>query len=149
MSSLLGMIAKPNVWEPGGTYQQSAAGWLFFSLLVVENWLPFCLLNWPEYVIVHPPCTSTFQPVLQIHEILCAEPWLIDQWPSRCKKKIFSQRFFCLLLFEGPFTSFFKEKKSKEVCIFFLKVTGRLVIWTFGNWTFTVVIWRFGSLDLW
>jgi hypothetical protein len=31
------------------------------------------------------------------------------------KKLIFSAKFFCLLLFEGTFKSFFKDKKSKEV----------------------------------
>jgi hypothetical protein len=31
------------------------------------------------------------------------------------KKLIFSYNFFCLLLFEAKFTSFFKEKKSKRV----------------------------------
>jgi hypothetical protein len=30
------------------------------------------------------------------------------------KKLIFIKRFFCLLLFEGTFTSFFKYKKSKS-----------------------------------
>jgi hypothetical protein len=33
------------------------------------------------------------------------------QWPSRCQQKFFS-KFFCLVLFEGTFTSFFKDKKS-------------------------------------
>jgi len=31
------------------------------------------------------------------------------------KKLIFNTKFFCLLLFEGTFTSFFKDKKSKRV----------------------------------
>jgi hypothetical protein len=30
------------------------------------------------------------------------------------KKLIFFIKFFCLLLFEGAFTSFFKDKKSKR-----------------------------------
>jgi hypothetical protein len=30
------------------------------------------------------------------------------------KKQIFDTIFFCLLLFEGTFTSFFKDKKSKR-----------------------------------
>jgi hypothetical protein len=30
-------------------------------------------------------------------------------------KLIFEHNFFCLLLLEGTFTSFFKEKKSKRV----------------------------------
>jgi hypothetical protein len=29
-------------------------------------------------------------------------------------KKLFFKKFFCLLLFEGTFTSFFKDKSSKE-----------------------------------
>ncbi len=39
-------------------------------------------------------------------------------WPSRCQKKtIYLSQFFLLtvLLFEGTFTSFFKDKKSKRV----------------------------------
>jgi hypothetical protein len=28
-------------------------------------------------------------------------------------KKLFKKKFFCLLLFDGTFTSFFKDKKSK------------------------------------
>jgi hypothetical protein len=31
------------------------------------------------------------------------------------KKLIFLHNFFCLLLFEGTFTLFFKDKKSKRV----------------------------------
>jgi hypothetical protein len=30
------------------------------------------------------------------------------------KKQIWLKKFFCLLLFEGAFTSFFKDKKSKR-----------------------------------
>jgi hypothetical protein len=30
------------------------------------------------------------------------------------KKLIFEHNFFCLLLFEATFSSFFKDKKSKE-----------------------------------
>jgi hypothetical protein len=33
------------------------------------------------------------------------------------QKLIFLMKFFCLLLFEGTFTSFFKDKKSKTVRI--------------------------------
>jgi hypothetical protein len=54
--------------------------------------------------------------------------WLVDpdpdpgsgscyfsHWPSRCQQKTnFWHNFFCLLLFEGTFTSFFKDKKSKR-----------------------------------
>ncbi len=36
-------------------------------------------------------------------------------WPSRCQQKTnLKKMFFCLLLFEGTFTSFFKDKKSKR-----------------------------------
>jgi hypothetical protein len=31
------------------------------------------------------------------------------------KKTIYQNKFFCILLFEGTFTSFFKGKKSKKV----------------------------------
>jgi hypothetical protein len=37
------------------------------------------------------------------------------QWPSRGQRKlILFKKFFCLLLFEGTFTSLFKDKKSKK-----------------------------------
>ncbi len=37
-------------------------------------------------------------------------------WPPRSQPKTnFLHNFFCLLLFEGTFTSFFKDKKSKRV----------------------------------
>ncbi len=36
-------------------------------------------------------------------------------WPSRCQQKnTLKKKFFCILLFEGTFTSFFKGKKSKR-----------------------------------
>ncbi len=51
-------------------------------------------------------------------------PWLIDQDTDPAilvndlqdanKKQIFKNKFFCLLLYEGTFTSFFKDKKSKR-----------------------------------
>ncbi len=34
------------------------------------------------------------------------------QWPSRCQQIII---YFCLLLLEGTFTSFFTEKRQKEI----------------------------------
>jgi hypothetical protein len=35
--------------------------------------------------------------------------------PSRSQQKqIFVKKFFCILLFEGKFPSFFKDKKSKR-----------------------------------
>jgi hypothetical protein len=33
---------------------------------------------------------------------------------QEANKKIILKKFFCLLLFEGTFTSFFKDKKSKR-----------------------------------
>jgi hypothetical protein len=36
-------------------------------------------------------------------------------WPPRSQQKTnFFYKFFCILLFEGTFTSFFKDKKSKK-----------------------------------
>jgi hypothetical protein len=43
------------------------------------------------------------------------------------KKRILKQKFFCPLLFEGKFTSFFKDKKSKRS----LKTVGIKVFLTF------------------
>ncbi len=36
------------------------------------------------------------------------------QWSSRCKQKLIFSNRFCLLLFEGKFTSFFKNKKHSQ-----------------------------------
>ncbi len=58
------------------------------------------------------------RPVLRIHGILV---WIRIRnrgsiWPSRCEQKtIFCKQFFYLLLFDGTFTSFFKDKGSKRV----------------------------------
>jgi hypothetical protein len=38
--------------------------------------------------------------------------FIIDLQDS--KKKLITKKFFCILLFEGTFTSFFKDKKSKR-----------------------------------
>ncbi len=35
-------------------------------------------------------------------------------WPSRCQQGTNFFRFFCLFLYEGTFTSFFKDKKVKK-----------------------------------
>jgi hypothetical protein len=40
--------------------------------------------------------------------------FIIDR-PDANKKLILKNKFFCVLLFEGTFTSFFKEKSQKEV----------------------------------
>ncbi len=36
------------------------------------------------------------------------------QWPSRRQQKTNLKKFYCILLLEGTFTSFFKDKKSKS-----------------------------------
>jgi hypothetical protein len=69
------------------------------------------------------------KPMLRIHEIL-GWIWIrgslpltnrsgscyFRHRPSRCQQKTnFLFYCFCLLLFEGTFTSFFKDKKSKRV----------------------------------
>ncbi len=69
-------------------------------------------------------------PVFRIYDIWCgsgfgsADPclWLMDtdhaifliELQDANKKQIKKKRFFCLLLFEGTFTSFNKDKKSKR-----------------------------------
>jgi hypothetical protein len=45
-------------------------------------------------------------------------------------KKIILKKFFCLLLFEGTFTSFFKDKKSKRS----YKAVGIKVLFTIFAW---------------
>ncbi len=75
---------------------------------------------------------SYLQTVLRIHDILvwirirgsmpltngsgCGSgSFYFHHWPSRCQQKTyFKKKFFCMLLFEGTFTSFFKGKKSKR-----------------------------------
>jgi hypothetical protein len=67
-------------------------------------------------------CETCFA-VLQIHDILgwirirgsmpLTNGFAIDLQDAS-KKLIFQQNFLCLLLFEATFTSFFKDKKSKE-----------------------------------
>jgi hypothetical protein len=39
--------------------------------------------------------------------------FIIDLQDAK-KKQIFLTMFFCILLFDGTFTSFFKDKKSKR-----------------------------------
>ncbi len=58
-------------------------------------------------------------------------------WPSRCQQKlIFVRKNFCFLLFEGTFTSFFKDKKLKgsyktvRFFLIFLLDDGRIRIHT-------------------
>ncbi len=73
-------------------------------------------------------CRRYIVPVLRIHDILVwirirgstpltngSGSFYFHHWPSRCQQKIFffKQVFFCILLFKGTFTSFFKDKKSK------------------------------------
>ncbi len=43
-----------------------------------------------------------------------SESFYFHHWPSRCQKKLIKKKFFCILIFEGTFTSFFKGKKSKK-----------------------------------
>jgi hypothetical protein len=40
---------------------------------------------------------------------------LVIDLQDASKKLTFQHHFICLLLFEGTFTSFFKDKKSKRV----------------------------------
>ncbi len=66
--------------------------------------------------------------VLRIHDILVwmrirgsmpltngSGSFYFHHWPSRCQQKTnFFTKFFCILLLEGTFTLFFKDKKSKK-----------------------------------
>jgi hypothetical protein len=60
------------------------------------------------------------------------------QWLTRCNKKSFFPKFFCLLLYEGAFTSVFINKMSKKShknsrnqgFLHFLLVYGRIRIRT-------------------
>jgi hypothetical protein len=42
------------------------------------------------------------------------DPAIIIIYFEDANKKLFFSMFFCLLLFEGTFTSFFKDKKSQR-----------------------------------
>jgi hypothetical protein len=55
-------------------------------------------------------------------------PYYFRHWPSRNQQK--TNKFFCWLLFEGIFTSFFKGKKSKRSH----KTVGIKVFLTFSAW---------------
>jgi hypothetical protein len=63
--------------------------------------------------------------MLRIHDILDPCLWLMDPEPDSdpaifvidlldANKKLIFLKFFCLLLFEGTFTSFFQDKKLKS-----------------------------------
>jgi hypothetical protein len=69
------------------------------------------------------------EPVLRIHDILVwiririresmphtngSGSFCFHHLPSRCQQKTNLKKFFCILLFEGTFASFFKGKKSKR-----------------------------------
>ncbi len=104
--------------------------------LLLFNWCPTVLYH---YVVVSPKTMygakkinkilSFYLPVLRIHDILLwIRIWIrgsmpltngsgscyFRHWSSRCQQKIVFFKFSCLLLFEGTFTSFFKDKKSKK-----------------------------------
>ncbi len=50
-------------------------------------------------------------------------------WPSRSQQKtIFKKKNFCLLLFEGTFTSFFKDKEESRFFLLFLSDDRRIRI---------------------
>ncbi len=76
------------------------------------------------------PRSLNKKPVLRTHDILLririrgsmlltngsgSGSCYFRHWPSIHQQKTNLKKFFCLLLFEGTFTSFFKDKKSKEV----------------------------------
>ncbi len=56
------------------------------------------------------------------------DPVIFDSYLQKANKKTnLKRKFFCLLLFEGTFTSFFKDKKSKRSH----KTVGMKVLLTF------------------
>jgi hypothetical protein len=61
------------------------------------------------------PCLSLMVPDLDPNPDADTDPstFIIDLQDAN-KKQIFLKRFFCILLFEGTFTSFFEDKKSKK-----------------------------------
>ncbi len=89
-------------------------------------------------------CDSIYAPVLLIHDILVgirirgsmpltngSGSCYFPHWPSRANKKLFFSKFSCFFLFfEGIFTSFFKDKKSKRSH----KTVGIKVLLTFIAW---------------
>ena len=78
------------------------------------------------------PICEQFEPMFWIHDIFervqirgsviltygsrsCSGSGIIRQWPSRCQQKIFIfSKYFCLLLFDGTFTSSFEDKKRRK-----------------------------------
>ncbi len=87
--------------------------------------------------ILHTQIATVKISVLRIHDILVwirirrsmpltngSGSWILDpdpaifrHWPSRCQQKTcFLHNFSCLLLFEGTFTLFFKDKGQNQCC---------------------------------
>ncbi len=74
---------------------------------------------------------ETSKAVLRIHDILV---WirilLFRHWPlRRQQKQKVLKKFFCLLIFEGTFTSFFKDNKSKRRKTVGIKFFHTIIAW--------------------
>ncbi len=54
-------------------------------------------------------CTSLIKAYGKVY---CSDKIFVSDLQDVNKKIIFLNKFFCLLLFKGSFTSFFKDKKS-------------------------------------
>ena len=57
-------------------------------------------------------CSGSADPCLWLMD---PDPFYFRHWPSRCQQKTnLKKQFFCIILFEGIFTSFFKGRKSQN-----------------------------------
>ncbi len=105
------------------------ASFSFHALRLLKK----CRKKWMRWSLGNPTANKfsriSLEAVLRIHDILM---WIrirrsmpltngsgsgfgscyFRHLPSRRQQKTNKKKFFCLLLFVGPFTSFFKDKKS-------------------------------------
>ncbi len=123
-----------NVWNTSVQCTEVPMLWYLYIFMMKNYWsisflFGIVLGSDPEWYDPNPSGPET---VLRIHDMLV---WIwirgflpltnesgfgsgscyFRYWPLRRQQKTkFLNKIFCLLLFEGTFTSFFKEKKSKR-----------------------------------
>jgi len=135
MTSPRSAMTSPLLARSGGPTSSSTrcSSW---SSKYFQHFISHCnrLLNYKTINSI-PYIFSAFKAVLRIHDILVwirirGSMLLINgsgsgfgsgscyfrHWPSRRQQKLISKKkFFCLLLFECKFTSFFNDKSLNEV----------------------------------
>jgi hypothetical protein len=69
--------------------------------------IPITILTWPQGSVADPWHFGVYQDP--------DPPLFVIDLQEDNKKQILLKKFFCLLLFDGTFTTFFEDKKLKEV----------------------------------